>query len=243
MTTPTATQRGRVGVVVVAAGAGTRLGADVPKAFVTVAGRPLLWYAAHAAVQAAQVGCVVAVVPASHVEDAQDLLEPLIRSSGVAVQVVPGGAERGDSVLAGVRWLPAECEVVLVHDAARAFAPPDLFDRVAGAVSEATPAVVPGLPVVDTVKSVDAEGLVVQTLERATLRAVQTPQGFRREVLLAAHAAYGSLATDDAGLVERLGRPVLVVAGDPLAVKVTTPADLATAERIAAGEATGVSGA
>jgi len=214
-----------VGIVIVAAGSGTRLGADVPKAFVTVAGRPLLEYAARSAL-AARPAAVVVAAPATHVDDAIEVLEPLSREHGIPVQVVPGGAERGDSVLAAVRWLPEECEVVLVHDAARAFAPPELFQRVAAAVSQESPAVVPGLAVIDTVKVVDGHGLVVATPDRDSLRIVQTPQGFRREVLLAAHAAYGSLATDDAGLVERLGRPVLVVDGDPAAHKITTSSDL-----------------
>lgn len=218
-----------VGIVIVAAGSGTRLGADVPKAFVTVAGRPLLEYAARSAL-AARPAAVVVAAPATHVDDAIEVLEPLSREHGIPVQVVPGGAERGDSVLAAVRWLPEECEVVLVHDAARAFAPPELFQRVAAAVSQESPAVVPGLAVIDTVKVVDGHGLVVATPDRDSLRIVQTPQGFRREVLLAAHAAYGSLATDDAGLVERLGRPVLVVDGDPAAHKITTPEDLARAQ-------------
>jgi 2-C-methyl-D-erythritol 4-phosphate cytidylyltransferase len=224
------------GVVVVAAGSGTRLGAPVPKALVTVAGRPLLWYAVRSAVQARPLAVVVAA-PAAHVDDALAVVEPLSREHGIPVQVVPGGAERGDSVLAGVRWLPAECEVVLVHDAARALAPPVLFRIVAGTVTDAVPAVVPGLPVVDTVKSVDDAGLVTGTLERGRLRIVQTPQGFRRDVLVEAHRVHGSLATDDAGLVERLGRPVRVVEGHPAARKITTPEDLLHAERLVADAA------
>ncbi len=224
-----------VGVVIVAAGSGTRLGAAVPKAFVPLGSHPLLWYAARAALRTRHLRCLVTVVPPTHLADTHDLLTPLALQTGVPVHVAPGGAERGDSVLAGVRWLPAECAVVLVHDAARALTPPAVFDRVAAAVSEQVPAVVPGLPVVDTVKSVDDQGLVTATPDRAALRAVQTPQGFRRDVLLAAHAAYGSLATDDAGLVERLGRPVRVVDGDPLARKITTAEDLRWARSLVAG--------
>lgn len=148
--------------------------------------------------------------------------------------MVPGGAERGDSVLAATRWLPAECEVVLVHDAARAFTPSEVFERVAAAVTAQTPAVVPVLPVVDTIKVVDADGFVVRTADRDTLRIVQTPQGFRRDVLLEAHRLHGSLATDDAGLVERLGLRVGTVPGDPMALKVTTPEDLDYADRLVA---------
>lgn len=214
-----------VGVVIVAAGSGARLGAAVPKAFVTVAGRSLLWYAARSALASGPAAVVVAA-PAAQVDDALSILEPLSREHGIPVQVVPGGAARGDSVLAAVLWLPAECEVVLVHDAARAFTPPEVFQRVAAAVTAQTPAVVPVLPVIDTIKVVDADGFVVQTADRDTLRIAQTPQGFRRDVLLEAHRVHGSLATDDAGLVERLGVRVGTVPGDPMALKVTTPEDL-----------------
>lgn len=222
-----------IGIVVLAAGAGTRLGAEVPKAFVSVSGAPLLAYAVRSALGAHGVSAIVVAAPPDWIDDAIEVIEPLSRAHGIPVQVVPGGAERGDSVLAAVRWLPDECDVVLVHDAARAFATSALFDRVAAAVTEGTPSVVPGEPVVDTIKVIDSADFVVATPDRATLRAVQTPQGFRRDVLLAAHAAYGSLASDDAGLVERLGRPVLVVPGEPEAFKVTTPEDLVRAHRIA----------
>jgi 2-C-methyl-D-erythritol 4-phosphate cytidylyltransferase len=228
-------RRDPFGVVVVAAGSGRRLGAEVPKAFVTLAGGPLLEYAVRSALAAGPVAVVVAAPP-SHVDEAIEVVEPLSREHGIPVQVVPGGVERGDSVLAGMRWLPAECEVVLVHDAARALAPPVLFRMVAAAVALDRPAVVPSLPVVDTIKRVDGN-LVVATLDRESLRIVQTPQGFRRDVLLAAHATHGSLATDDAGLVERLGVPVRVVDGHPAAFKITTPEDLLRAERLVADAA------
>ncbi len=241
-----------VGIVVVAAGAGTRLGAAEPKAFVPVAGKPLLWYAMRSALRATALPCasssgtnslstelisvaaVVVVVPASHTDQAAELVEPLSREFAVPVQVVPGGVERGDSVLIGLRWLPDGCAVVLIHDAARAFAPPALFARVAAAVDVTTPAVVPGLPVVDTVKIVDAAGRVTATPDRSALRIVQTPQGFRRDMLERAHAEAGSSATDDATLVERLGAPVRVVEGELTAYKITTPEDLEFAARLAA---------
>jgi len=122
---------------------------------------------------------------------------------------------------------------VLVHDAARCLTPVAVFDRVVAAVAAGAVAVVPGTVVVDTIKQVDESGFVVGTPDRAALRAVQTPQGFRRDVLKRAHAV-SSAATDDAGLVERLGERVLVVEGDPRALKVTTPADLETAARLLA---------
>jgi len=213
--------------VIVAAGSGTRYGAEVPKAFVTLAGRTLLARSLDAATACSGVAAVVVVAPAAYLDAARREAAPY---PGPPV-VVAGGGERHDSVAAGLAALAPDVEVVLVHDAARALAPVDLFERVAAAVDEAHPAVIPGLPVIDTMKSVDAHGLVTGTVDRATLRAVQTPQGFRRSLLARAHAAPGMRAvTDDAALVEALGEPVLVVAGDPLALKITTPDDLIRAE-------------
>lgn len=147
------------------------------------------------------------------------------------VTVVPGGAERTHSVAAGLAALRDEVDVVLVHDAARCLAPASLFDRLVAAVAAGADAVVPGLLVTDTIKQVDPAGHVVATPDRSSLRAIQTPQAFRRSVLLQAHAS-GVEATDDAGLVERLGGTVTVIDGDDLAFKVTTPADLERASRI-----------
>jgi 2-C-methyl-D-erythritol 4-phosphate cytidylyltransferase len=149
----------------------------------------------------------------------------------VPVRVVAGGAQRGDSVAAGLAAHSPDVEVVLVHDAARCLTPVAVFDRVIAAVRSGAPAVVPGLAVVDTIKDVDETGTVVGTPDRQRLRAIQTPQGFRRDVLVRAHAV-PSAATDDAALVERLGERVLVVDGAPEALKITTPADLDTARRI-----------
>lgn len=171
---------------------------------------------------------VVVVAPASHLEAARSLADRSVRPNDVTV--VAGGADRSASVAAGLRALPDDVGIVLVHDAARCLAPPALFDNLIHEVRSGHPAVVPGLPVSDTIKQVDPGGRVVATPDRALLRAVQTPQAFLREVLEHAHAAGGE-ATDDAGLVERIGGHVRVVDGDPLAAKITTAADLAAAER------------
>lgn len=212
-----------VGAVVVAAGSGTRLGAGRPKAFVELAGVTLLEHAV-SRVRDGGVRHVVAVVPVELVARAGELL-------GDRAQVVAGGERRQDSVAAGLRALPADVQVVLVHDAARCLAPASLVARVAAAVGPHAPAVVPGLTVVDTLKEVDDAGHVVATVDREPLRRVQTPQGFDRTVLEQAHETAGdSAATDDAALVERLGLAVTVVAGDELALKVTTAQDLALAE-------------
>ncbi|XKF14153.1 2-C-methyl-D-erythritol 4-phosphate cytidylyltransferase [Knoellia locipacati] len=203
--------------------------ADQPKAFVRVAGLTLLEHAVSRAFQAADTAQVVVVAPASHLREAGALVSEHPRAQDVTV--VAGGAERTQSVSAGLDALDDDVDIVLVHDAARCLAPPELFDRLVAAVRAGADAVVPGLAVADTVKQVDADGVVVATPERSSLRAVQTPQAFRRSVLASAHAS-GAEATDDAALVERLGGRVLVIDGDDLAFKVTTAGDLERADRI-----------
>ena len=227
MTTSTRPPGARVGVVVVAAGRGTRLGAGVPKAFVRLRGRPLLAYAADTLARLSHQTSVVFVVPGdrvdrTHPDWAADWMEP-------PVTWLPDWV----TLAAGLGALPPECDIVLVHDAARCLTPVDVFARVIAAVAAGSSAVVPGIAVVDTIKVVDDHGFVVSTPERGTLRAVQTPQGFARGALDAAHAT-GRAATDDAALAELIGIPVRVVAGDPLAAKVTTPDDLVAAQRLLA---------
>lgn len=151
------------------------------------------------------------------------------------VLVVAGGESRQRSVGAALAAADPALEIVLVHDAARALAPPELMERVAGAVRAGSPAVIPVLPVVDTIKQVDDSGRVLGTVDRAVLRAVQTPQGFRRDVLVAAHAAAVDEHTDDAGLAEQLGIPVHTVSGDEAAIKITRPLDLLLAAHFLAG--------
>lgn len=242
-----------VAAVLVAAGSGSRLGHGLPKAFVPLDGVPLVVYAARGLLACPQVASLVVVVPADRVDEARrvlapDELGPTATVSGasraVPVVVVPGGAARQASVAAGLAALPDDADVVLVHDAARPFAPADLVERVVAAVRAGHPAVVPALAVTDTIKRVgpgDGTGEpVLETVPRAPLRAVQTPQGFARDVLLAAHAAAAAAAhdeataaSDDAGLVEARGVPVWVVPGDERAAKITTPSDLSLAHHLA----------
>lgn len=155
----------------------------------------------------------------------------------LSVVTVTGGATRQESVRAALDVLPPEVDVVLVHDAARPLAPIALIEAVAAAVLGGAPAVVPGVAVDDTVKRVGADGIVHETPPRETLRAIQTPQGFRRSVLERAHAQQGASITDDAGLVELLGEPVLVIPGAADAFKITRPDDFARAEALLAARA------
>ena len=221
--------------LVVAAGRGERLGPGAPKAFRSVGGTPMLVHAVRALSAAATVGQVVVAAPPDLVAFTRQLLAA--EHSGASLEVVPGGADRRASVWAALGGVPPEVDVVLVHDAARPLAPSDLADAVAEAVARGADAVVPVLPVVDTVKEV-AGDVVVATVDRRRLRAVQTPQGFRRAVLENAHREHrdgGAVeVTDDAGMVERLGVTVTVVPGHEDAFKVTRPLDLLLAETVLA---------
>jgi 2-C-methyl-D-erythritol 4-phosphate cytidylyltransferase len=227
-----------VWAVVVAAGSGDRLGADRPKAFVRFRGATLV--AASLAVLDGHDGVsgIVCVVPAGYEERlsliADDLGAPKIAAA------VPGGASRAASVASGLAALPDAAHFVLVQDAARPLLAPALVDRVLVGLATGADGVVPALPVTDTVKRVGSDGAVVETLDRAALRAVQTPQGFPVAVLRAAIERAGDAlgdATDCASLVEAAGGRVICVDGDPDNVKVTSRSDLARAEELAARRA------
>ncbi|MGY1736492.1 2-C-methyl-D-erythritol 4-phosphate cytidylyltransferase [Geodermatophilus sp. SYSU D00684] len=206
--------------IVAAAGSGSRLGADRPKALVELAGRPLVCWAVDTLLAGGVDEVVVAVPAAEH--DAFAAVLP----GGVAL--VDGGATRTASVRAALAAAGSRADAVLVHDAARPLTPPDVVARVLDALAAGAPAVVPVLPVVDTTVVVDAAGTVTATPDRATLRRVQTPQGFSRRVLDEAYAGLpaGEELTDDAAVVRAVGVPVSTVAGDERAAKVTVPHDL-----------------
>ncbi|TAL44345.1 MAG: 2-C-methyl-D-erythritol 2,4-cyclodiphosphate synthase [Salinibacterium sp.] len=219
MTAPT------VAVIVVAAGAGTRLGASEPKAFVALAGVTVLERALTAVYAAARAAQVVVVVPKSHLDAARQL------ARGKAA-VVAGAATRQGSVAAGLAVLEPGIRTVLVHDAARALTPAALFERVIDAVEATGNGIVPSLPVADTIKRVGSDATVLDTVDRDELVAVQTPQGFPRESLVSAYEAADAEYTDDAALYSAAGHTVEVVAGEQLAFKITTAWDLRRAEAV-----------
>ena len=191
----------------------------MPKQFLDLGGlRVLDWALATAA---AACDGVVAVVPVDYLGV---VLPP-------GVTAIAGGATRSESVRAGLAAVPSDASVIVVHDAARPLADETLFERVIGAVRAGADGAVPGLTVPDTVKRVGPSGEVLETLDRAALRVIQTPQAFGAPVLRRAHAGGGE-ATDDAALVEAAGGRVVVVEGDPNNLKVTGPADLERAEAL-----------
>lgn len=237
------TRPARTAAVIPAAGRGVRLGPGAPKALRALSGTPMLIHAVRAMAASRAVSLVVVVAPSDGAAEVKNLLDAHALPERTDYLVVPGGDTRQESVRLGLEALPEGVSTVLVHDAARPLVPVDTVDAVIEAVRDGAVAVVPALPVADTVKEVepaetkgDPES-VVATPERSRLRAVQTPQGFDYETLVNAHATValtGDGATDDAGMVERLGAPVVVVPGHEEAFKVTRPLDLVLAEAVLA---------
>ncbi|MGY5883734.1 2-C-methyl-D-erythritol 4-phosphate cytidylyltransferase [Modestobacter lacusdianchii] len=211
--------------IVAAAGSGLRLGAELPKALVALDGRPLVCWAVDG-LRAGGVDEVVVAVPAPQ----QAAFTAVLPDD---VHVVVGGDTRTASVRAALAAAREQADAVLVHDAARPLTPPDVVARVLAALAAGARAVVPVLPVVDTTVVVDTDGVVEADVPRASLRRVQTPQGFDRATLVAAYArSHGTAAefTDDASVVRAAGVPVETVAGDERAAKITVAHDLALAE-------------
>ena len=228
-----------VAAVVTAAGLGTRLETDRPKALVEIAGKPLVVWAVERVATVSPV--VVVTVPAEHAAAFDEALAEARARLDAEVATVVGGATRQESVAAGLDALMARDEpptIVLVHDAARAFMPPEPMLLAIGAIEAGADGAVPIIPLVDTVVSVpDADGTLGVAMDREALRAAQTPQVFRASALRDAHAravADGvQEATDDAALVRRYGYRVVATEGHSWGFKVTVPADLAFAEHVA----------
>jgi len=210
-----------VGAVIVAAGSGTRMG-GADKLFTEVAGRPLLAYAVAAFQECTQVGRIAFVMAPLNLKRGRELVEREGFSKVAAL--VEGGARRQDSVRLGFEALGA-CDFVAVHDGARPLVTPDLIERGLEAARE-TGAAAPAMPLADTVKESGADGIVVRTLDRSRLWAVQTPQVFRYDLLVRAHREVTAEVTDDAAIVEALGERVRLFEGSRANVKVTTAEDL-----------------
>ncbi|MFF5895556.1 2-C-methyl-D-erythritol 4-phosphate cytidylyltransferase [Streptomyces argenteolus] len=240
--TPAEPSPSRTAAVIPAAGRGVRLGPGTPKALRALGGTPMLIHAVRAMAASRAVSLVVVVAPPDGATEVKNLIDGHALPERTDYVVVPGGATRQESVKLGLDALPEDVSVVLVHDAARPLVPVDTVDAVIEAVRDGAPAVVPALPLADTVKEVEPgepgrPEPVLSTPVRARLRAVQTPQGFARDALVLAHesvAVDGEGATDDAGMVERTGSPVVVVPGHEEAFKVTRPLDLVLAEAVLA---------
>ena len=208
-----------VAVIIPAGGSGERLGAKIPKALVQLAGKTLIEHAV--ANMAPIANQIIVAAPAGFEEQFKDLL-------GSEVTVVTGGLTRTLSVKKALALVEKENEYILVHDAARSLASTDLAMRVIDSLRAGEKAVIPGMPVSDTIKRVDGDNYVTKTPTRSKLRSIQTPQGFTRKLLIKAHTSADD-ATDDAGLVEDRGVDVKVILGEERAMKITTMKDLAIA--------------
>jgi 2-C-methyl-D-erythritol 4-phosphate cytidylyltransferase len=218
--------------ILVGAGSGERLGVG-PKAFVPLAGEPLLRHAARHVLASGAVDALVVVVGLDDVERAHDVVADLV-GGDISLAVCAGGETRADSVDRGLSSLPDGTRIVAVHDAARALVSPDLFARTIAAFEQPWDAVAPSLPVVDTLKLVDGER-VVHTVDRRDLHGVQTPQVFERVTLERLHARHDAReATDDLRLVEQAGGRVRLIEGERRNLKITYPEDLAIAEALLA---------
>ena len=216
----------RSAAIIAAAGSGERLGADRPKVFVQIAGRTLL---EHAYISLSSVvDEIVIAAPAGWEAEVRKIV-------GESSKVVIGGATRSASISNALEAISPDINLVLVHDAARALASSALARRVLDALVAGEVAVIPAVPVSDTIKSITREGYVSLTPDRTFLRAVQTPHGFTRSILMRAHAR-GEEATDDAALVEGLGEQVKVIDGEARAMKITTAQDLTTAHHFLDGD-------
>ena len=220
--------------IIAAGGSGSRLreaGVDRPKQFLELDGVPLYWHSARTFARVAGIRGIVFVFPPDMLESASAATVRLVEEERFPLPCAfaPGGRERQDSVRNALAALPPECDFVLVHDAARPFMTAKLVAGVLEALAEGHAGAIPGISLADTVKQVDDSGTVRGTLDRASLRAVQTPQGFSRAALTEAHAralAENLAVTDDAALLEACGMPVVITEGDAANRKITTPADL-----------------
>ena len=211
----------RIAAILVAAGSGTRFGADMPKQFLRLSGRPVIRHAAETL--------------ARHAELIQPVGDPTLIAQALQgmriLPPIPGGATRQQSVRIGLEALERHApDVVLIHDAARPFIPPNTIPALLRVLEQA-PGAIPAAPVADTLKLVD-DGQITRTVPRTGLYRAQTPQAFRYSTILAAHRSDTTDATDDAALLESVGERVVIVEGSEDNIKITYPDDLARLERM-----------
>jgi 2-C-methyl-D-erythritol 4-phosphate cytidylyltransferase len=211
---------GRVAAIIPAAGSGVRLGADIPKAFLALGGLSLLTRSALAMSAVADVLIIAAPI------DGLDEASAQLAQVDAEIHIVAGGEHRQESVANALRMVPEDVSIVLVHDAARPLVPIEVTQNVVAAIRGGAKAAIPVLPLVDTIKRVNNQGIAIETVDRNQLRRVQTPQGFDRATLDLAYQNPEVVATDDAGLMDALGIPVVTVAGDERSLKITTMADV-----------------
>jgi 2-C-methyl-D-erythritol 4-phosphate cytidylyltransferase len=209
-----------VAAIIPAAGSGVRLGADVPKAFLALGGLSLLTRSALAMSAVADV--LIIAAPADSLEEASVQLSQF----DAEIHIVAGGEHRQESVANALRMVPEDVSIVLVHDAARPLVPIEVTQNVVAAIRNGAKAAIPVLPLVDTIKRVNNNGIAIETVDRNQLRRVQTPQGFDRATLDLAYQNPEVVATDDAGLMDALGIAVVTVAGDERSLKITTMSDV-----------------
>jgi 2-C-methyl-D-erythritol 4-phosphate cytidylyltransferase len=231
MPVPKSSPHRDVGVVIVAGGSSTRTGGTELKQFRWVAGKPALLHSVQTFMARPDVISVVVVLPVAYAADPPPWI---FQCDTDRLMVSTGGRTRTESVRNGIEDLPDEASVVLIHDAARPLVSDATIDRVVAEV-RAGHCAIAALPVVDTLKEVDATGAITRTIDRDRLWRAQTPQGFPREVIVRVHRdakATQLSATDDAALCERLGIPVRVVRGSERAMKLTEDADFARADAL-----------
>ena len=220
-----------VGVIIVAAGSGSRTGSKELKQFRWVAGKPMLLHSLQTFQAHTDVAMVVCVLPREYVGDPPPWI---FQSDADRVLLPVGGGHRSESVANGLEDLPPGCRIVVIHDAARPLVSLDTIGRVIDEARKGNGAVA-ALPITDTLKRVDSDGNVVVTVDRFGLWRAQTPQAFPREVLERAHREAREadrVATDDAALCEQIGLPVVVVRGSERALKITEENDFALAEAL-----------
>jgi 2-C-methyl-D-erythritol 4-phosphate cytidylyltransferase len=223
----------KTGALIAAAGKGQRMRGRVKKQFIPLKGMPLLFYTIKTFEEFEEIENIYLVLNEA---DFEYCTREIILKYGIKKisQLVPGGERRQDSVWNGLKAMEGHCDIVIVHDGARPFVSPEILKRVMAAMKDAQ-AVVTAIPALDTIKRVDGTGIVVDTLQRNTLFHIQTPQGFRYELIQEAYKRAfkeGIHGTDDAYFVERMGMPVKVIEGSSFNIKITTPEDIVLAHYI-----------